>query len=155
MNTIHQKYQWLSSMHEETIKAFEIHENNQDDMPLNRLLDEWRAYLNCSIKDEGPISQKELLAIEQRLHNAYSPIVLTKEYIMKVNSDVARYLHKHKNDEIIKEDNALLVSRLLYNCHLLEECFFPLLRNKYENHIKKVLDQLNICIIISQLDYFS
>ena len=155
MNKIHQKYQWLSAMHEETITAFEIHENNQDDIPLNRLLDKWRTYLDCSMTSGGVLSKQELLDIEQTLHNAHSPVVLTREYIAQVNSDVAGYLHMHKNNEIIKEDSALLISRLLFNCHLLEECFFPLLNNKYENHIKKVLDQLNICIIISQLDYFS
>ena len=155
MNAIHKRYQWLSAIHEETIKAFEIYENNQDDLPLKELLDKWREYLNYSMNDGELISQEELLAIEWKLRNAYSPTILTREYIIKVNSDVARYLHMHKNDEIIKEDNALLISRLLYNSHLIEECFFPLLKNEYENHIKKVLDQLNICIIISQLDYFS
>lgn len=152
---IYIRYQWLSAMHEKTIKAFEIYENNQDDVLLRELLDEWRGSLGDCETDEEAICKEKLIDIEQKLHSAYSPVVLSIEYITKVNKDLARYLNMYKNEDIIKEDNALLISRLLYNCHLLEECFFPLLKNGYENHIKKVLDQLNICIIISQLDYFS
>lgn len=155
MNKIYERYQWLSAMHEKTIKAFEICENNQDDMALRGLLDEWRDFADNLENVKDSISQMELENIEHIFHNAYSPIALSCQYIIKVRDDVAGYLYLHTNDDIVKHDNALLISRLLYNCHLLEECFFPLLNNGYQNHLQKVLDQLNMCIIMSQLDYFS
>lgn len=155
MNEIYERYQWLSAMHEKTINAFEIYENKKDDFVLRELLDEWRNSFICSEYNEGFILQKEPSTIEQEFRDAYSPIILSKEYIDKINNDVIQYIYIHTNDDIIEQDMALLISRLLYNCQLLEKCFFPLLKNKYKNHIEKVLNQLNVCIVVSQLEYFS
>jgi len=137
------------------VEAFELRENNQDDAELKRILDEWRESFNCPADYTEPVVQQELDDLEKELRNAYSPISLTKERIREINNAATYYLSQHGNDKIIKDEDALLIIRLLCNCGLIENCFFPLIEDICENQIDEILNQLNICIVVSQLDYFS
>lgn len=148
-------YERLSAMHSKIMEAFELRENNEGDTILRELLDEWRSRLTCPVDAGVPVSRENLNVFEEELHYGYSPINITQGRIEEISNITVKYLYQHTNDDIIGLDEALLVLRLLCNCHLLLECFFPLVENHYENHISNVLDQLNVCIVVSQLDYFS
>lgn len=152
-----EKYKYFSALHTKTMEAFEYRENMKDDSKLKKLLDELREFLffDPSTASNINVVRDQMQIFERELFHAYSPAELTKKRIDEIRKSVEEYLFLQSNDKIVSQDDALLVCRLLCNCHLILDCYFPLFEVRYENHINNVLNQLNQCIVISQSDYFS
>lgn len=68
-----------------------------------------------------------------------------------------QFLYLSKKPEMIKDiENGFLIRRILFNCLLIKLCLYPHLK-KQENEVRlsdKLANELNICIIIAQTDYF-
>jgi hypothetical protein len=147
-------YGKLCKIHTKTIEAFEQYENHHDSSMLISVLDEWKRDIPEGLENIA-VQSNDLRTFENKLFTSYSPYELTKESICLFRDSVFVFLSKNTNDDILEQDNALLISRLLFNCQLLMECFFPLYESVCTNHIEYVLNRLNVCIAISQSDYFS
>lgn len=146
----------LSKMHSAMVEAFEFFENTGNDEKYRELLECWRNYLKDEPKyGETPVIHEKLEQYEEQLHQSYSPIECFREDIVSIRKDVTDYIKYFSNASLIQQKVTLLLSRLLYNCLLLERCFFPLYDTVYQDHISNIKNQLNICIILGQLDYFS
>lgn len=146
----------LSKMHFKTMEAFECFANMGEDRKYKELLDFWLNYLKDESKyREQPVELEVLEQYEKELYQSYSPIGLHQEHIAYIRKNVVNYLQYYSKDILIQEKSVLLLSRLLYNCLLMERCFFPLYNIIYQDHISNIINQLNICIIVGQLDYFS
>lgn len=157
MDKIAESYKHLSAMRTETITAFEHRENKQDDSKLMELLNKWRSFSFSEpfIDNDVIVKREQLNSFEGELFRAYSPAEITKSRICDISFNVRKYLLQLSNENIINQDDALLISRLLCNCQLMMDCFFPIHETQYENHISNVLSRLNQCIVISHSDYFS
>lgn len=153
---VFEDFRVLSKMHFKTMEAFECFANIGEDGKYRDLLEFWLNYLKDEPTCSGqPVELEALERYEEELYHSYSPIGLRQEHIACIRKDVVKYLQYYSMDALIQKKSVLLVSRLLYNCLLMERCFFPLYNIVYQDHISNIINQLNICIIVGQLDYFS
>lgn len=163
-------YAQISIKRSELNEAFEHYEMNKNAADANEaskkyreLLSFWRSYLKPSAStNKSPNSdvteedlKHNLERIEKEYACAYSPNELSHDKIRGFLDQLKGYLATLNDNKIIEYKVTFLLSRLLYNTCLLQDCYFPIHEKPYEDFLTNIKNFLNKCIIISQLDYFS
>lgn len=168
---VFKKYEEISDKHLMLMKAFEHYEEthkgpetvDEASSEYRKLLLFWRTYLsvpscppNNGMTTPGSVNLKQRLEqIEKELTITYSPIELSKSKVEGIYTELVEVLSSRSDEAILCEKAVFLLCRLLYNIVLLEDCYFGIVSLPYIDFLNNLKNRLNICIIVSQLDYFS